>query len=98
MKKYFTLIISGLFAGSAWAYSCDTPAPYCKAMASCEQARFYLNQCGVHRLDRDNDGIPCENVCGKSGKKTKSAKTTKSKVSKTYTKKKRSGSKRVKRR
>lgn len=36
---------------------------YCKQMASCEEARFYLNQCGLNRLDRDNDGIPCESIC-----------------------------------
>ncbi len=45
-------------------YSCDDPIPYCKNMRSCEQAKFYLNQCGVSRLDRDNDGVPCENICG----------------------------------
>lgn len=41
----------------------------CKEMNSCEEARFYLTQCGVKSLDRDNDGIPCENICG--GKKKK---------------------------
>lgn len=52
----------------AFAYSCADPVPYCKNMQSCEQAQFYLKQCGATRLDRDNDGIPCENVCGKKGK------------------------------
>ncbi|WP_083455615.1 excalibur calcium-binding domain-containing protein [Sphingopyxis sp. 113P3] len=32
-------------------------------MNSCEEAYFYLNQCGLHRLDRDDDGIPCESIC-----------------------------------
>ncbi|GFN46783.1 thermonuclease family protein [Candidatus Regiella insecticola] len=36
---------------------------YCKEMSSCEEARFYLNQCGMSRLDRYKDGIPCENLC-----------------------------------
>lgn len=36
---------------------------YCKAMSSCAEARYKLEQCGHTRLDRDNDGIPCENVC-----------------------------------
>lgn len=36
---------------------------FCKQMTSCEEARFYLNVCGVYRLDRDNDGIPCESIC-----------------------------------
>ncbi|MDD4329973.1 MAG: excalibur calcium-binding domain-containing protein [Aliarcobacter sp.] len=36
---------------------------YCKDMKSCKEAIFYLNQCGVSRLDRDKDGIPCETIC-----------------------------------
>ena len=36
---------------------------FCREMRSCAEARFYLNQCGVSRLDRDNDGIPCESLC-----------------------------------
>jgi hypothetical protein len=36
---------------------------YCKEMNSCKEAMFYLKQCGVSRLDRDKDGIPCETIC-----------------------------------
>lgn len=36
---------------------------FCKQMISCEEARYYLEVCGVHRLDRDNDGVPCESIC-----------------------------------
>ena len=36
---------------------------FCKEMYSCAEAQFYLNQCGVHRLDRDNDGVACESLC-----------------------------------
>lgn len=36
----------------------------CKEMDSCEEARFYLNKCGVSRLDGDHDGTPCESLCG----------------------------------
>jgi hypothetical protein len=36
---------------------------YCNQMASCEEARFYLTQCGLGRLDRDGDGVPCEALC-----------------------------------
>ncbi|WP_432213691.1 excalibur calcium-binding domain-containing protein [Rodentibacter genomosp. 1] len=32
-------------------------------MKSCAQAKFYLKQCGMDRLDQDGDGVPCENVC-----------------------------------
>jgi hypothetical protein len=36
---------------------------YCNQMASCEEARFYLTQCGLTRLDSDGDGVPCESLC-----------------------------------
>ena len=36
---------------------------YCKEMKSCAEAKFYLTQCGLTRLDRDKDGIPCETIC-----------------------------------
>src|SRR3989344_5827471 len=32
----------------------------CAQMLSCAEARFYLNTCGVTRLDGDKDGTPCE--------------------------------------
>jgi endonuclease YncB( thermonuclease family) len=35
----------------------------CGQMASCAEARFYLTQCGLSRLDRDGDGTPCESLC-----------------------------------
>lgn len=35
----------------------------CSKMSSCEEARFYLEHCGVKSLDRDGDGIPCEKLC-----------------------------------
>ncbi|MFZ2170333.1 MAG: thermonuclease family protein [Methylococcaceae bacterium] len=37
---------------------------YCKEMTSCEEAKFYLTQCGLSRLDKNGDGIPCKNICG----------------------------------
>lgn len=36
---------------------------YCGQMTSCEEARYYLTQCGVSSLDRDGDGVPCEALC-----------------------------------
>ncbi len=36
---------------------------YCGEMASCAEAWFYLNECGVRRLDGDRDGVPCEDLC-----------------------------------
>jgi len=35
----------------------------CAQMASCEEAKFYLNRCGLRNLDRDGDGLPCESLC-----------------------------------
>ena len=37
---------------------------YCRHMNSCKEAYFYLNECGLYRLDRDRDGVPCESICG----------------------------------
>lgn len=36
---------------------------YCREMTSCAEARFYLNSCGLSRLDGDHDGTPCESLC-----------------------------------
>jgi len=36
---------------------------YCSQMSSCAEAEFYLNTCGLQKLDRDDDGIPCESLC-----------------------------------
>jgi endonuclease YncB( thermonuclease family) len=36
---------------------------YCNEMASCEEAKFYLSQCGLSRLDGDGDGVPCDALC-----------------------------------
>ncbi|RVU81547.1 nuclease [Leucothrix sargassi] len=36
---------------------------FCKHMSSCAEACHYLKQCGISRLDRDKDGIPCESIC-----------------------------------
>lgn len=35
----------------------------CGQMSSCAEAQFYLNSCGVSRLDGDKDGVPCESLC-----------------------------------
>jgi len=36
---------------------------YCNEMNSCEEAKYFLNSCNLTRLDRDNDGVPCESIC-----------------------------------
>lgn len=35
----------------------------CSEMSSCEEARFYFEQCGEKSLDGDGDGTPCESLC-----------------------------------
>lgn len=45
------------------AYTCGAKR-YCTQMITCDEAKFYLNQCGLDKLDKDGDGRPCENVCG----------------------------------
>jgi endonuclease YncB( thermonuclease family) len=35
----------------------------CSQMASCDEALFYFNYCGVASLDGNHDGIPCGNLC-----------------------------------
>ena len=40
----------------------------CKSFNSCEEAvRSYMS--GNSKLDRDKDGVPCENLCGKNGER-----------------------------
>lgn len=35
----------------------------CGEMTSCEEANYYLTNCGLERLDGDKDGVPCETLC-----------------------------------
>ncbi len=44
------------------SFSCSGKS-FCKEMSNCAEARFYLRNCGLKRLDTDNDGIPCEAIC-----------------------------------
>lgn len=37
---------------------------HCSQMVSCDEARYYFSQCGIKRLDRDGNGVPCEALCG----------------------------------
>src|SRR5689334_14100657 len=37
---------------------------YCREMSSCAEAMHYFKDCGLLRLDGDNDGVPCESICG----------------------------------
>ncbi|MBN6074867.1 excalibur calcium-binding domain-containing protein [Aggregatibacter actinomycetemcomitans] len=45
-------------------FSCDDGKRVCRDMDSCADAKFHLRECGMHKLDRDRDGVPCESICG----------------------------------
>jgi hypothetical protein len=44
------------------AFTCGSKK-YCREMTSCREARFYLEKCGLTRLDGDGDGGPCSGLC-----------------------------------
>ena len=44
-------------------FTCGTKNT-CGQMDSCEEAIFHLTQCGLTNLDGNNDGIPCQAICG----------------------------------
>lgn len=48
----------------AASYSCE-PRRTCSQIRSCDEAQWYLANCGWGpRLDGDADGSPCETLCG----------------------------------
>lgn len=49
-------------SGTNGVFTCSGKT-VCGQMTSCEEAFFYLNTCGVSRLDGDKDGTPCETIC-----------------------------------
>ncbi|WP_027159149.1 thermonuclease family protein [Methylobacter luteus] len=49
-------------SASSAGFECGSKSR-CGDMSSCAEATFYLNECGKSRLDRDNDGVPCESLC-----------------------------------
>ena len=54
-----------LLVASAPANACGAKR-YCGDMQNCAEATYYLSHCGLRRLNRDRDGIPCERLCGKT--------------------------------
>jgi endonuclease YncB( thermonuclease family) len=53
-------------AGAASAepsgFACGAKTYY-RETESCAEARFHRERCGLARLDRDGDGVPCESLC-----------------------------------
>ncbi len=56
--------LAGLAGG---AFQCGTKR-FCGEMASCAEARFFLAQCGLSRLDGNSDGVPCEKICRRASR------------------------------
>lgn len=44
-------------------YRCDG-RQHCSQMTSCEEAKWFLQNCSDTKMDGDGDGIPCEDKCG----------------------------------
>jgi hypothetical protein len=66
MKKLLFLFIT-IITSQAYTYGysgmkCETKHK-CSQMKNCKEAYFYLEKCGISRLDRDKDGVPCEKIC-----------------------------------
>lgn len=48
----------------AQSYSCSPRKTCSRTVGSCDEAYWLMRNCSWGgRLDRDNDGIPCENLC-----------------------------------
>ena len=57
-RPYKQIKTSGT-SGTAGGFICSDKTT-CGQMGNYSEARFYLNTCGIIRLDGDKDGIPCE--------------------------------------
>ena len=44
------------------SFKCGTKKT-CSKMTSCKEAMFFLKNCHLPQLDRDEDGVPCEALC-----------------------------------
>jgi endonuclease YncB( thermonuclease family) len=44
------------------SFQCESKTT-CRQMQSCAEAKYYLMNCGLTRLDGDKDGVPCESIC-----------------------------------
>ena len=47
---------------SKLSFQCESKTT-CRQMQNCAEARYYLINCGLTRLDGDKDGVPCESIC-----------------------------------
>lgn len=61
----FVALVLAIAPAAVAAQSCNWE-PKCTEIRSCQEADFYFRQCGHYKRDGDNDGIPCEDLCGKT--------------------------------
>jgi hypothetical protein len=65
-QQFLLGILLGAFLGicpaPGQAYDCARKR--CTEMSSCAEAHYKFTVCGETHLDRDEDGIPCEIICG----------------------------------
>lgn len=61
MKKLLVLCLLLTFSSGVSAYDCSKKK--CSEISSCAEAKYKLKKCGMTKLNRDKDGVPCENVC-----------------------------------
>lgn len=47
-----------------WGIGCKKKT--CAEMSSCDEAKRYLHECDLKRLDSDKNGVPCESLCNSS--------------------------------
>lgn len=64
-SRQSTTPINDILPAPASRFRCDGRT-YCSQMTSCEEARFFLQNCPNVKMDGNNDGVPCEKQwCGR---------------------------------
>lgn len=56
---FVTLSLSTNLGALDEEFECDG-RQYCSQMTSCEEAKFFLDNCPNPKMDGNNDGVPCE--------------------------------------
>jgi hypothetical protein len=65
LSKFLLAAVCLVALSPAPASAFDCAPTECSVISSCAEARYKLYVCGHGERDSDNDGIPCENLCGK---------------------------------